>query len=194
MIQKVEFLHYLSEDAYKKICRKFRLNDSDRRTKDNFVLFPGEKITKISMFNILYEQFGHIWFMAVEADFPKFVCPYEAFDKALYEHYQTIFGAEIMGDFPSYDQLNCGYVEYSSFLKTDRAVSILNTLAEKCPPEQLDKALWKNYKKPHGTIEFCLAANEDGIEALARCHGTALKKESRILHFTAHQVLRLVRL
>ena len=44
-------------------------------------------------------------------------------------------------------------------------------------PEQLDENKWPEYKKPHGTIEFCVSkADAAHIKTLARRHGTALQK------------------
>lgn len=174
MIRNLNLLHYLSEDTYKRICRKFNLNNG-KSVKNNFVAID-EKIRKINLFNISYKQFGHIWFMGAEIDYPKFGCTYDLFEHNLYDHYYAVFGDEVMSEFPSYDRLCCDYIEYSSVVKTSNAADIIKKLEAKCKPEQLDKSLWGQYKKPHGTIEFCACAGKDNIEILARCHGTALKK------------------
>lgn len=189
MIQRLNLLHYLSEETYKKICRKFNL-DIDESITNNFVTFTDDKIRKISLFNILYTQFGRIWFMDVEIDYPKFDCTYDSFEQNLYDHYYSVFGDKILSDFPSYDQLCCNYIEYSSVIKVENSADIMKKLETKCIPEQLDKALWGQYKKPHGTIEFCAAANKDTIEILARCHGTALKK--RITDFSLQRTVGLI--
>lgn len=189
MIQKLNLLHYLTEDAYKKICVKLGLDESN--AKENIINFNNEKISKINLFNIKYKQFGHIWFMDAEVDFPKFNCDYDTFEQNLYSHYHSIFGEDIMLDFPSYDQLCCSYVEYSSIIElSENSTEIIVRLKEKCVPEQMDKGLWDNYKKPHGTIEFCVQVNDKTIETLARCHGTALKK--RIPDVTMHKTVGLI--
>ena len=190
MIQKLSLLHYLSEDTYKKLCRKFNLDDSERKTSDNFVEFTHGRISKISLFNIAYKQFGHIWFMDVAFDFSQFYCSYDSFEHHLYAHYQSFFGEEILFDFPLYDQLCCNYIEYSSLIESKNTTAIMKKLETKCEPKQLDKSLWDNYKKPHGTIEFCISANENSIETLARCHGTALKK--RITDPSLHRTVGLI--
>lgn len=175
MIQKLNLLHYISEDTYRKICLKFNGN-VDKTKANNIVIFIDEKIRKITLFNIVYKQFGHVWFMDMEIDYPKFECPYDFFEQKLYEHYYSVFGDEILADFPLYDQLCCNYIEYSSAIKVQNPADIIRKLETKCKPEQLDKSLWGEYRKPHGTIEFCASADKDFIEILARCHGTALKK------------------
>ncbi len=178
MIQKIRLLHYLSENTYRKICDKVNLVYNPGQIGDNYIEYPEKPISRIQMFNINYKDFGHIWFMHINVDFPKFNCTYHDFQAMLYESYNVLFGAEIMSDFPSYDQINCDYIEYYSILEVDNAKTVISELSEKkCIPEQLDKALWGKYKKAHGTIEFCLAMSDDThIETLARCHGTALKK------------------
>lgn len=178
MIRKMNLLHYLTEDTYRKICVRSGLDFN--KQKGNIIVFPDERIRKIDLYNIDYKEFGHIWFMDVEVDFPKFSCGYDLFGKNLYEEYHRIFGEDIMVDFPTYDQLCCTYIEYVSMLTLNGDSSdIVNRLQEKCVPEQLDKALWDKYKKPHGTIEFCVSIEGNSLETLARCHGTALKKRVR---------------
>lgn len=96
-----------------------------------------------------------------------------------------------MLDFPPYDALCCNYIEYSSMLELkDHANEVLENLKIKCAPEQLDKRLWDHYKKPHGTIEFCASIAGGGLEILARCHGTALKK--RITDTTLQRTVGLI--
>lgn len=178
MIQKIRLLHYLSENTYKRICDKVNLSFSPSQIGDNFIVYPEQPIARIQMFNINYNAFGRIWFMHIDIDFPRFNCAYEDFAARLYESYTALFGAEIMSDFPAYDRINCDYIEYSTILDVDNAQSVISMLGKKGGvPEQLDKVLWGEYKKAHGTIEFCLSAMDNThIETLARCHGTALKK------------------
>jgi len=176
MIESIKLLHYLNESTYKKICLKFGLNY--QKTKDNFICFEARKIYRIDMFNISYEQFGHVWFMDLHINFPKFDCPYDKFEQELRESCYELFGEEIMADFPAYDKIACGFIEFSNLLKVENADETLNRLrGGKCVREQLERPLWSEYKKPHGTIEFCLCKeNATCLFALARCHGTALKK------------------
>ena len=177
MIRKIGFLHYLSETTYKSICRKFGLNDEEQKTKDNSMVFENGKILKIDLYNIVYKQFGHIWFMHIDVDFPGFCCTYNEFSKKLYEAYNDFFGEDIANDFWEYEKLNCDYIEYSTIFEVNDASAVISKLKEKCPPEQTEKALWDNFKKPHATIEFCFAKKDDTqIETLARCHGSAIKK------------------
>lgn len=191
MIQRLNLLHYLSENTYKTICIKFNL-DTGKSKINNFVTFTDDKIKKINLFNIIYKQFGRIWFMDVEIDYPKFDCTYDSFEQNLYDHYCSVFGEKILSDFPSYDCLCCSYIEYSSVIKVANASDIIKKLEIKCKPEQLDKSLWGQYKKPHGTIEFCASANKDKniIEILARCHGTALK--NRVTDPSLHRTVGLI--
>lgn len=189
MIQKLNLLHYLSEDTYKKICVKLGFDDSN--AKENIIAYKNEKISRINMFNIKNKQFGHIWFMDLEVDFPRFNCDYDTFEEQLYSHYHTMFGEDIMLDFPAYEQLCCGYIEYSSMIELEENYDeIIERIKSKCVPEQLDKNLWDKYKKPHGTIEFCMSINGKTVETLARCHGTALKK--RIPDTTMHRTVGLL--
>lgn len=186
MIRSINLLHYLSEQTYKKICKKFLLDDSECRTGDNSIAFGTEKVKRLNLFNIDYKQFGHIWFMSADIDFESFACRYDEFHEKLFEHYNILFGGDIMSDFPRYDEICCGYIEYSSVIKAENPTETLEKINAKFIPEQTDKSLWHLYKKPHGTIEFLVHANEDSIETLARCHGTALKKRitDENLHIT----------
>ncbi len=189
MIRKINLLHYLPEDTYRKICVRLGLDFNKQR--GNIIVFPDEKIKKIDLYNIDYMKFGHIWFMDVEVDFPKLFCEYDLFGKNLYEEYYRIFEEEIMAGFPTYDQLCCTYIEYVSMLALDEDSSdTVNRLQEKCVPEQLDKALWDKYKKPHGTIEFCVFIEGNSLETLARCYGTTLKK--RVRDTTLHKTVGLI--
>jgi hypothetical protein len=178
MIHKIRLLHYLTEETYRKIAERLQLDFQPSQIGENFIAFSDEPITKVQMFNIVYKDFGHVWFMYTALDFPRFSCTYDEFESRIYERYNALFGGEIMSDFPDYDNLNCDYIEYVNTLEVADAGAALDRLAASgCPPEQLDKTLWEQYEKAHGTIEFCLAA-ADGthLETLARCHGTALKK------------------
>jgi hypothetical protein len=178
LIQKIRLLHYLSEHTYKRICDKVNLIYSPSQIGDNFIAYPEKPISRIQMFNINYKELGHIWFMHINVDFPKFNCAHNDFESRLYESYNVLFDTGIMSDFPIYDQINCDYIEYSTILDVNDAKAVMSRLSKKgCVPEQLDKALWEKYKKAHGTIEFCLSAIDGThIETLTRCHGTALKK------------------
>lgn len=189
MIQRMNLLHYLTKDTYEKICRRLHLDVN--RAKGNIAVFDKEKIRKIELYNIAYQEFGHIWFMDAEVDFPKFACDYDMFGKALYDDYLAIFDEKIMAGFPPYDQLCCSYIEYASLLTLGIDSSdITARLKEKCAPEQLDKALWNQYKKSHGTIEFCVSVERNRVETLARCHGTALKK--RVDDARLHRTVGLI--
>ncbi len=178
MIQKLRLLHYLSENTYRKICEKVNLVYSPSHIGDNFIVYPRKPIARVQLFNINYRDFGHVWFMHIDIDFPKFNCSYHDFNAKLYERYNLLFDMEIMSEFPVYDHINCDYIEYSAIVEVDNTKEVIQRLRVKgCVPEQLDKSLWGQYKKAHSTIEFCLAEIDDThIETLARCHGTALKK------------------
>lgn len=177
MITNLRLLHHLSEDTYKNVCRRLGIYE-EGRMKNKFVMYPDKPIYRIEPFNLAYKEFGHIWFLYLFIDFPKFQCKYADFKDKLFAEYEKLFGKEVMGDFPSFEAINCAYVEYSNIFKVNDADEIIkNMTALKCPPEQLDKNLWNQFKKPHGTIEFCVAKKDKThIETLARCRGSALKK------------------
>ena len=93
--------------------------------------------------------------METVIDFPLFNCDYTAFEDELYKHYSDIFGGVIVSSLPKYDELCCSYIEYSSTVELIGDYSLtIEKLRVKCLPEQLNKALWHQYKKPHGTIEL----------------------------------------
>ena len=157
MIANIGLLHYISENTYKKICDKLELNSNTRIAKYNFITYHDSAITKIQLYNIKYKAFGHIWFMHIDVNFPYFGCSYDEFPTKLYEAYNELFGPDIMSDFPAYDSLNCDYIEYTDVIEVDNADNVIHHLENsKCVPEQLHRELWDKYKKPHGTIEFCL--------------------------------------
>lgn len=178
MINKFSLLHYLSEETYKNICRKLGLDDSARKVKDNYISYSDRLICRVHPFNILYNQFGHIWFLSVDIDFQKYHHAYENFGHELFKEYAKLFGNDVMSDFPAFENIYCGYIEYFDVItvcNTDNAIR--GMAASGCPPEQLDENRWAEYKKPHGTIEFCVSKVDDThIKTLARCHGTALQK------------------
>jgi hypothetical protein len=178
MIKNLKLLHYLSEQTYKNICNKLGLDDSDRKTKDNHVLYPDKLIYFIHPFNIIYEQFGHTWFLSVSIDFQKFQQPHMCFKNELFSEYTKLFGQDAMNDFPAFENIYCNYIEYANVLTVDNADRVIkNMAASGCVLEQLNENKWAEYKKPHGTIEFCVSKSDDiHIKTLARCHGTALQK------------------
>lgn len=177
MIEKLRLLHYLKDDKYKKICAVLNLDDRDKKTKDNWILFEDKGIYKIHMFNIEYEKFGHVWFMDVYIDFENFKCSYDDFGKNLYKQYKKIFGDDIVDSFDEYAGLNCSYIEYSHMYDIVDSDKTLKKLELKCPPEQLNRELWDKYKKPHGMISAYMAKeNNHQIFLLIKCYGTALKK------------------
>jgi len=180
MIKNLKLLHYLSEDTYKNICQALNLDYSESKSKDNYIAYPDNPIFRIHPFNIVYKQFGHIWFLNVFVDFQKFQCDYADFSSRLFEHYRKLFGKNIMEDFPAFEQIICEYVEFYNIFEITNAGS-----AEKdarklgCPPVNLDFDIGSltNVNKPHGKIEFCISKKDDKhIETLAHCFGTALKK------------------
>jgi len=188
MLKKMNFLHYLSDNTYKKICQKLNLDESDHKVGDNDINFPGKLICRVHPFNILYKTFGHIWFLSVDVNFEMSRNKYIDFEKELYGEYSKLFGQDVMADFPTYDGISCGYAEYYDEIAVDDADLVIGSMADSgCPPEQLDETKWPQYKKPHGTIGFCVS-KIDGtqIKALARCHGTAMKKriKDRKYHIT----------
>lgn len=177
MIERVGFLHYLSEDAYRAVCERFGMDADVQKGPENSRTFEGGGVAGIQMYNLVYAQQGRIWFLHTEIDFPRLGCSYDDFPQKLYEAYRDCFGEAFVQDAPDYDSLNCDYVEYARVFAVDDAAAVMACLREKCPREQVEKALWADYKKPNATIAFCLA--EQGptrIETLARCHGPALKK------------------
>lgn len=178
MITKLSLLHYLSEKTYKKICRKLDLDDGDSKIQYNDTSYSEKLICRIHPFNIQYRKFGHVWFLSVDIDFQMYRNENENFEQELFSEYAKIFGKDVMSDFPSYEKIYCGYIEYSDVVAVSNADNIIyNMKILGCPPEQLDENRWAEYKKPHGTIEFCVSKVDDThIKILARCHGTALQK------------------
>ena len=180
MIRNLKLLHYLSEDTYKNICQSLNLDDSVSKSKDNFISYPDKPIFRIHPFNIIYKQFGHIWFLNVFIDFPKFQCDYADFSSRLFEQYRELFGETIMEDFSAFEQIICEYVEfYNTFEVTDAGNVEKDARNLGCPPVNLDLdiASLTNANIPHGKIEFCISRKDDKhIETLAHCFGTALKK------------------
>ena len=180
MIINLKLLHYLSKDTYKNVCQALNLDDSESKTKDNFISYPDKPIFRIHPFNILYKQFGHVWFLNVFVDFPKFQCDYADFSSRLFEHYRKLFGKKIMDDFPAFEQIICEYVEFHNTFEVTSAGNVEKDARKLgCPPVNLDLdvAGLTNVNKPHGKIEFCISQKDDThIETLAHCFGTALKK------------------
>jgi hypothetical protein len=128
----------------------------------------------------MYKQFGHIWFLNVFIDFPKFQCDYTGFSGLLFEQYRKLFGKIIMEDFPAFEQIICEYVEFYNIFEVTDAENIEKDAGKSgCPPvnPDLDIGSLTNINKPHGKIEFCISKKDDKhIETLAHCFGTALKK------------------
>lgn len=176
MIGEIRLLHYLKEDTYTKVCKKFnRLHDipfTDMVDIDN------SPIAQIHLFNLQYKGLGHIWFMRVFTDFRGFNCGYEAFESTLYQAYDELFGAGIMSDFPAYGAINCDYIEYGAIAEVDDADAAIKKLrSTKLAPEQLDMDLWDNFKKASSTVAFLLCKEDDThIRLLTKCHGTAMKR------------------
>ena len=181
MIIKLSLQQYLSEKTYHHICRKLDLRGSGRKTKENERLYPGELISRIHPFNIVYKEFGHTWFLATDIDFTQFHGEYASFQKTLLDGYAGLFGREVMEDFPAYEQFYCGYIEYADTLRVKSADQVIQSMmAAGSPPEQLEESRWAEYKKPHGTIAFCVSKVDDtSVKVLARCYGTALQKRIR---------------
>lgn len=177
MIHTIRMLHYLSPETYRQIGEALGLDTGESRIDNNFVLFPEGSVTRIHLFNILYKTFGRIWFMHVTAEFPRFRCERESFIPALYGHYAGLFGRGVMAGFPGPEEANCDYVEYAAALDAADAGAAMEILRGRLQPEQLDRALWGQYEKPHSTPVF-LAHREDGrrIAIMVKCHGTALKR------------------
>ncbi|MGF7143842.1 hypothetical protein HNQ56_002272 [Anaerotaenia torta] len=178
MINKLNLLHYLSEKTYKSICRNLGLDEGDSKVRNNHLLLSDELVCRIHPFNILYNQFGHVWFLSVGINFQKFQQAYENFEKVLFGEYEKLFGKDAMSDFPVFQDIYCDYIEYSNVIKINSAEETIRSMAASgCLPEQLEESRWEEYKKPHGTIEFCVSRVDDThMKTLARCHGTALQK------------------
>ena len=178
MITKLSFLHYLPKETYQAVCHVLGLDDSDHRNKGNDITFTKGLIARVHAFNIVYEAFGHIWFMNVDTNLEYFPGSYEDYAATLYSEYIKLFGAKAMVNFPTFDQLSCGYAEYANIIAVASAdKTIQNMAAMGCPPQQLDESRWASFKKPNATIEFCVSKlDATHLKTLARCHGTALKK------------------
>lgn len=186
MIQRLGMLHYLTEATYPRVYAALGLDPSQQKDSRNF---PGEPLCGAQMYHIEYQAFGHIWFLHVDLDFPRFACDYDEFPAKLYEVYAQRFGATNAQTLAPYEDLNCDYVEYAARLPVEDPQELIDGLRARCAPEQLDKTLWTQYHKPHSTIEFCMAAQDGGLEVLARCHGSALK--ARVKDRTLHRATGL---
>jgi hypothetical protein len=177
MINNMGLLHYLSEDTYRKICNVLNLEDS---AHENFATYPNKPIFHINPFNIVYKQFGHIWFLHLYINFPKLKCDYANFKDKLFEQYEKLFGKNVMNGFPAIDQIVCDYVEYYNIFKLNNTQNMEECLKMPgCPPVQLelDLSSLKHSNKPHGKIELCVSKKDNMyIETLVRCFGTSLKK------------------
>lgn len=176
MIEKIHLLHYLKEDTYARVCKKF---DRDHGIPfADMIYIANSPITQIHLFNLQYKGFGHIWFMRVFTDFRDFNCEYEEFESVLYQAYNELFGTEIMTDFPVYDAINCDYIEYGAIAGVDDAEAAIERLkSTKLAPEQLDRDQWDNFKKASSTVAFLLSKEDDThIRLHTRCHGTAMKR------------------
>lgn len=178
MISKMNLLQYLSEETYQLICDNLKLDGSSRKIKDNYRQFPGDLVCRVHPFNIVYNQFGQVWFLSIDIDFQQYKKGYRDFEGILYGEYLNIFGKAAMRNFPAYENIYCNYIEYRNDLEVENADQTIRNMAlSGCPPEQLDERRWSDYKKPHGTIEFCVSKLGDTIiKTMARCHGTALQK------------------
>ena len=178
MIKSLNLLHYPSQQTYKAVCGQLGLNAADRQIKGNHAFYPGEPICLVHPYNIIYDSFGHVWFLSVSIDFQKLMQGKENFETKLFSEYTKLFGENVMNGFPAIDDIYCKYIEYENTVTVQDADSVIKDMAASgCPPEQLDENKWTEYKKPRGTIEFCVSKIDDThLKTLARCHGTALQK------------------
>lgn len=178
MINNIRLLHYLSEDTYKKIYEKLSINDKYGILTNDHLKYPAEKIYNICLYNIIYKQFGHIWFLHIYINFPKFQCDFKEFENRLFKEYEKLFGKDNMTNFPLYKEINCDYIEYNGLAKVENAdKTICDVRTQGCPPVHLEWEMEKLFTEPHAKIEFCVSKKDDKtIEYLARCHGLALKR------------------
>jgi hypothetical protein len=178
MINELQILHYLTEDNYHKIIDKLDRVNADSRKQAHMWHYTHRPIKELQLFDIEYKGFGHIWFMQSVIDFPLFKCSYENFPQVLYHAYTGLFGVECTEALASYDELNVDYIEYADVIHVTNADAVIQKLSEgRCVPEQLDRKRWNEFKKSHGTIEFCIAKEDSShLAILARAHGTAMKK------------------
>jgi|GEM_PF-2228338 len=185
MIQTMNFLHYLHEDTYRDVCRALGLDETKPREA---AVFENQLISKVSLYHIAYEKFGHIWFLDVRVDCTMLAGVRMDFAEELYTAYHMLFGPEAMAKFETFNDACCNYIEYANRLAVASVDETLASLRGICAPEQLDAARWYMYKKPNATIEFCLCKeSETSLRTLARCHGTALKK--RVKDETLHRTV-----
>ena len=180
MINNMGLLHYLSEDTYKKICKKLNLDDSNSKNDGNFISNPDNPIFHINLFNIIYKQFGQIWFMDIYLNFPKFQCENTNFEKSLYKEYNKIFGKNVMDNFPKLEEIMCNYIEYLNIFNVNNAIEI----EEKakilgCSPVQLifNVNNLKNKEQPHNKMHLCVSKiDRKNIQTLIHGFGSSLKK------------------
>jgi len=181
MLTKLSFLLYLSRETYKSICQTLNLDDSDQKTGINQALFPNQLISRINAYNILYQQFGHIWFLDVDIDFTKLEQPQQNFEEELFREYEKLFGAHIAKNLPTLENTSCGYAEFTNTISVPSTNTIIQNFTNAGHPiEKIDERYWQNYKKPTGTNAtldlFISKIDDNQLKTLATCHGTAMKK------------------
>jgi hypothetical protein len=172
-------LHYLSGETYEKIYHILGLKDEGNNI-NGCISYPDNRIFYINLFNIVYKQFGHIWFMDVYINFPKFQCEYFDFEKKLFKQYKELFGKNVMNDFPVLDQIVCNYVEYFHKFKISNVDEIEKKAKDLgCPPVKLNLNIneMANKTKVHNKFHLCVSKNDARhIDMLAFGYGSALKQ------------------
>ena len=175
MINNMGLWHYLSEDTYKEICKALDLSLDNNVNKN----FPNDHIFNINLFNIEYNQIGHIWFMNIYLNLPKFQCNLKMFEKKLYEQYKKLFGKKVMENFPKMDQLICGYIEYINDFMVDNAIELeqnARNLGYSPVQLELDINNLKHKDKSHSKMHLCISkTDEEHVQTLIFGFGTVLK-------------------
>lgn len=184
MIAAVRLLYRLHEETARKIMDRFWPEAGGLKHTAGF---PGKAVWQLELFQIRYQELGLLWFLHVWIDFPLLGCLPGETAARLEAQYEELLGKGLAAELPGYDACCCDYIEYTAVREVSNASAVLWQMGRTtCVPEQLDRALWQQYQKPHGTVAFCAAKRgEQQLELYARCHGTALKRIVRdeTLHY-----------
>ena len=180
MINNIGLLHYLSQETYKGICEKLNLDDTDSKTGGNSISIPDNPVFHIKLYNIIYKQFGHIWFMETYLNFPKFGCSNENFGKNLFKQYGKLFGKDIMVNFPELEKIVCVYIEFLNEFNIHNADEIeRKAIKSGClpVPSVFDIDNLKHRDKSHSNIHLYISKiGNEKIGTLTLGFGSALKK------------------
>lgn len=172
MIKRLHVLHSLTEDAHD--CVAAALGAAESGSRRRSLRYDDSPVKEIQLFRASDE-----YFMRAVIDFPLFGCSYEEFPAVLYRTYTDMMG-DAAGLLGNYESLAVDYIEYADSIRydgRDKCDAAFAALRERCAPQQLDRGLWSEYKKPGGTVGFYAARDDEThIGLLVSANGTVLKK------------------